>query len=103
MLGFCATEDSRFTVSCRIPQPSTTRGEAMFTRHLVASHGWTRIMVITWRDHLPRARYIFSKSFDGELRMRPFPRKYDYSLVGWECTYLYQTVGFIKAVAQESC
>lgn len=103
MAGYCATTDSRFTVTCVRPQPSTTRGEALFTRELAAQHGWTSIMVISWRYHLPRARYIFSQCFDGDISMRPVPRKYDFSLAEWESTYLYQTVGFAKAVVQGSC
>ncbi|SEC26083.1 YdcF family protein [Rhodococcus koreensis] len=101
--AFCASKDTRFTVVCIQPAPSTTRGEALFTRKLVETNGWNRVLVISWRFHLPRARYIFSQCFDGEIVMRPVPRDYDYSLAEWEYTYLYQTVGFIKAVVQGPC
>lgn len=103
MVGYCATKDSRFTVTCVAPQLATTRGEALFTRDLAAKQGWTSIMVISWRYHLPRARYIFSQCFDGEISMRPVPRDYEHSLAKWEYTYLYQTVGFAKAIVQGSC
>ncbi|TQC44245.1 YdcF family protein [Rhodococcus sp. WS4] len=103
MAAFCATKEPRFTVTCIPPVPSTTRGEALFTRDLAAQHGWKRVLVISWRYHLPRARYIFSQCFDGEIIMRPVPRDYDFSLAEWEYTYLYQTVGFVKAFLQGNC
>ena len=78
-------------------------GEALFTRGLAAEHGWTSVMVISWRYHLPRARYIFSQCFDGEIVMRPVPRDYDFSAAHWEYIYLYQTVGFVKAFFQGRC
>ncbi|PQP25191.1 hypothetical protein C5613_10130 [Rhodococcus opacus] len=103
MAEFCAIQDQRFTVTCIPPQPSTTRGEALFTRDLAAQHGWTSVMVISWRYHLPRARYIFSQCFDGEIVMRPVPRDYDFSAAHWEYIYLYQTVGFVKAFFRGHC
>ncbi|ELB87504.1 hypothetical protein Rwratislav_39420 [Rhodococcus wratislaviensis IFP 2016] len=103
MTAFCAINDPRFTVTCVPPVPATTRGEAEFTRELAEKNGWNRVLVISWRFHLPRARYIFSQCFDGEIVMRPVPRDYNYSLAEWEYTYLYQTVGFIKAFVQGSC
>ncbi|WP_043781596.1 YdcF family protein [Rhodococcus sp. JVH1] len=103
MAAYCATKDPWFTVTCVSPVPATTRGEAQFTRELAEQTGWHSILVISWRYHLPRARYIFSQCFDGEIVMRPVPREYTFSLAEWEYTYLYQTVGFIKAVVQGAC
>jgi len=103
MPGFCATSDPRFTVTCVRPNPSTTRGEALFTRNLAVQNGWKSILVISWRYHLPRARYIFSQCFDGDLIMRPVPREYDFSLPEWGYTYVYQSVGFVKAFLQGPC
>ena len=100
MAEFCAIQDYRFTVTCVPPQPSTTRGEALFTRDLAAKHGWTSVLVISWRYHLPRARYIFSRYFDGEIVMRPVPRDYNFSVPHWGYIYLYQTVAFVKAFFQ---
>jgi uncharacterized SAM-binding protein YcdF (DUF218 family) len=103
MPRYCATLDPRFTVTCVRPHPSTTRGEAMFTRDLAQRNGWRSILVVSWRFHLPRARYIFSQCFDGRILARDVPRRYDFSLAEWEYTYLYQTVGFAKAVLQGEC
>jgi len=103
MAKFCATKDPRFTVTCIPPVPATTRGEALFTRELADQHDWNSILVVSWRYHLPRARYIFSRCFDGDIVMRPVPREYNFSLAEWEYTYLYQTVGFAKALLQGQC
>lgn len=99
----CAASTSQFEVLCIPPSPSTTRGEAMFTETLARERGWNHVIVVTWRYHLPRARYIFDQCFDGTVTMRPTPRSYDFSLVEWEFTYLYQIAGFVKAGVQGSC
>lgn len=99
----CATTSSTFEVLCIPPVPSTTRGEALFTQQLARERGWNHVIVVTWRYHLPRARYIFDQCFDGTVTMRPTPRSYDFSLVEWEFTYLYQIAGFVKAAVQGPC
>lgn len=103
MAAYCALEDPSITVHCVRPNPATTRGEAQFTRELAAEHGWTSVLVISWRYHLPRARYIFSQCFSGEVLARPVPRDYDFGPAEWEYNYLYQTMGFAKAFIQGDC
>ncbi|MDV6259899.1 YdcF family protein [Rhodococcoides yunnanense] len=103
MKKYCGASTSQFEVLCIPPLPSTTRGEAMFTEDLARERGWNHVIVVTWRYHLPRARYIFDQCFDGTVTMRPTPRAYDFSLVEWEFTYLYQIAGFVKAGVQGSC
>lgn len=103
MKKYCAASTAEYEVLCVPPAPSTTRGEAMFTQELARERGWNHVIVITWRYHLPRARYIFDRCFDGTVTMRPTPRAYDFSLVEWEFTYLYQIAGFVKAGIQGSC
>ena len=61
------------------------------------------VVVVSWRYHLPRARYIFDQCFAGEVTMQAVPRTYDFSLVHWEYTYLYQLAGFTKAAIQGDC
>ncbi|MDV6304670.1 YdcF family protein [Rhodococcus cerastii] len=99
----CAASSQKFEVLCIPPVPSTTRGEAIFTQELARERGWNHVIVVTWRYHLPRARYIFDQCFDGTVTMRPTPRSYDFSLVEWEFTYLYQIAGFVKAGVQGPC
>lgn len=87
-------------VLCRAPLPSTTRGEAMMTRELAELHGWQKIIVISWRYHLPRARRIFDQCLAAsprEVIMRDVPRDYTFSVAQWQYTYLYQYGGWAKA------
>lgn len=103
MKKYCGTETDTYDVLCETPEPSTTRGEAMFTQQLAEERGWDHVIVISWRFHLPRARYIFDQCFAGEVTMQAVPRTYNFSLVHWEYTYLYQLAGFTKAVIQGDC
>ncbi|WP_148222712.1 YdcF family protein [Rhodococcus opacus] len=96
----CETRDPRFTVRCIPPNPSTTLGEAVFTRNLATANGWNSLMVVSWRYHLPRARYIFSRCLDGrDVLMVPVPGTY--SVARWAYQYLYQSAGFVKAFVQD--
>lgn len=98
MKRVCSSGTERVTVICVRPDPSTTAGEGMKVRELAAQHGWTSVLVISWRYHLPRARYIFGQCFDGTTIMRAVPRNYPFSLLDWEFVYLYQYGGFVRAL-----
>lgn len=87
-------------VICRPPKPGTTRGEAMMARELAEKNGWQKVIVVSWRYHLPRARKIFDQCFTSPTRsviMRDVPRTYPYSVAQWQYTYLYQYGGWVKA------
>lgn len=103
MAKFCDGDTDPVTVICFQPSPSTTAGEAMAVRDLAAQNGWTSVLVISWRYHLPRARYIFGQCFDGTTVMRAVPRDYPYSLLDWEFVYLYQYGGFVRALTGTGC
>lgn len=103
MREFCSTEVPDVRVTCFVPDPRTTRGEAEGVQALVARNGWHRIMVISWRYHLPRARFIFDRCVDAEVVMRPVPRDYHSNPLQWAYRYLYQTAGFVKAALLGSC
>ncbi|MGY4783674.1 YdcF family protein [Rhodococcus opacus] len=96
----CGTRDPKFTVKCVPPNPGTTLGEAIFTRNLAIANGWNSVMVVSWRYHLPRARYIFSHCLSGrDVFMLPVPRTY--SAARWAYQYFYQSAGFLKAFVQD--
>lgn len=93
-------------VVCVQPVPSTTRGEAIFTRKFADQRGWRSVIVVSWRYHLPRARKIFDECFVTPGRsviMRDVPRAYPFSVAQWQYTYLYQYGGWVKAEIQGSC
>jgi uncharacterized SAM-binding protein YcdF (DUF218 family) len=49
------------------PEPYTTRGEARSTARLAREHGWGSIVLVTSSYHVPRARMLFRRAFDGEV------------------------------------
>lgn len=93
----CAASTPEVEVVCFKPQPGTTRGEAVFTQQMAERFGWDHVIVISWRYHLLRARFVFSECFTGKVTMTGVPRAYDFSLAKWESVYAYQVVGFVKA------
>jgi hypothetical protein len=102
----CAGSGQGITVICRRPAPATTRGEALAARQLATERHWKRIIVVSWRHHLPRARLVFSQCFadrPGVVIMRAVPRDEPMSLAEWEGTSLYQELAFLKARFQGSC
>jgi uncharacterized SAM-binding protein YcdF (DUF218 family) len=102
---FCDRRDGMIEVICAKPEPTTTRGEAMWVRGLATQRHWKSLLVITWRYHLPRARFIFNQCMTPgtAVSFRAVPRRYDFSLADWQYQYLYQYAGFIKAVTSAPC
>ena len=93
-------------VICFKPDPSTTRGEAEEMRRLADERSWRKIIVISWRYHLPRARLVFQQCFSDRPEaavMVDVPRRYRYSLLGWEFIFAYQWGGLAKAAIQGGC
>jgi len=93
-------------VICGKPASLTTRGEADMMRRLAEQRSWSKIIVLTWNYHIPRARLVFRQCFSDQRRttvMRAMPRQYPYSFLQWEFMYFYQFAGFAKAVLQGTC
>jgi uncharacterized SAM-binding protein YcdF (DUF218 family) len=89
------------TVSCFVPNPFTTRGEARELARMVALHGWRTVIVITAPYHIERARKIFERCYTGRLEM--VAPQIEISPLTWAYEYLYQTVGFAKASLENGC
>jgi uncharacterized SAM-binding protein YcdF (DUF218 family) len=93
-------------VICKRPDSITTRGEAEMMRQLARERNWTKIIVASWRYHLPRARLVFGQCFSdqrGSTVMAAVPRRYPYSPFVWEFVYAYQFGGLAKAIALGEC
>ena len=82
---------------CFNPDPATTRGEAQYIQKLADERNWNSVIVISWRYHLVRARYIFGQCFGGQVIMRSVPRSYDRSIGAWGYQFAYQFGGMAKA------
>ncbi|MGL6234710.1 MAG: YdcF family protein [Segniliparus sp.] len=100
MRRICAARTHTW-LTCFLPVPWTTRGEAQEIRRLAASRGWRSIIVVTTTAHVERARYIVRRCFAGDLQMTDYPerRSIGDSAYGWA----YQTGGWLNALAQDGC
>lgn len=106
MRRVCGRPGSGVEVICLRPSPLTTRGEADMVRRLAAQRSWDRVIVVSWRYHLPRARMVFRQCFSDDpsaVVMRAVPRPYEFSIARWEFVYVYQYAGLLKAALQGDC
>jgi uncharacterized SAM-binding protein YcdF (DUF218 family) len=101
LTDLCGQHRYKFTVSCFEPEPATTVGEARELRRLAREQGWRTVIVVTFRPHISRARYILQQCFDGRLIMTEWTP--ELSLEYWMWTYLYQTGGYVRAALQPAC
>ena len=98
---YCAAPHLAFHLYCFVPDPPTTKGEARELRRLASEHGWRTVIVVTFRPHISRARYILEQCFDGDLVMVASPP--NISIPSWAFQYVYQTIGYLRAVLQPGC
>ena len=98
---FCATPHPKLDLHCFIPDPPTTKGEGRELRRLAAQYGWRTVIVVTFRPHISRARFILEQCFDGDLVMVASPAHI--SVPRWAFEYVYQTAGYMRAALQPGC
>ena len=65
--SLCRGGESRFRVVCFVPNPDSTRGEAEAVSRLAARQDWRRVVLVTSRFHVTRARMLFDRCFDGDV------------------------------------
>ena len=105
MRRVCQPQASIEVICARAPE-LTTRGEAEMMHRLATQRSWSKIIVVTWRYHLPRARLIFQQCFSPNsdaVVMEAVPRQYDFSLAHWQFIYAYQYAAFAKAEMRGDC
>jgi uncharacterized SAM-binding protein YcdF (DUF218 family) len=88
-------------VLCFDPDPGTTKGEGRELRRLAAQYGWHTVIVVTFRPHISRARFILEQCFGGDLVMVDSPARIP--LPRWAFEYAYQSAGYARAVLQPGC
>ncbi|TSE00492.1 YdcF family protein [Skermania sp. ID1734] len=100
MTRICDTP-ARVSITCFLPVPWTTRGEAQEIRTVAAERGWRSIILVTSTDHLYRARYIVGRCFTGQIQLATYPQTRGISelLFAWA----YQTGGWLRALTQNGC
>jgi uncharacterized SAM-binding protein YcdF (DUF218 family) len=98
---YCASSHREIDLHCFTPDPDTTKGEGRELRRLAKRFGWRTVIVVTFRPHISRARYILEQCFDGELIM--VATSGPISLGRWALDYVYQTAGYLRQVLQPGC
>ena len=89
------------SLSCFVPVPATTRGEARSVSSLVAQNHWRSVIVVTPVYHVARARLLFQRCPTGHLE---FVAPDDHtSTARWVFESGYQMAAFLKAAAQTGC
>lgn len=69
-------------------------------------YGWSRIVIMTWRYDLPRARLVFAQCYSadpGSVIMRAAPREYSVTVTDLIYVYEYQFVAMLKAEVEGNC
>lgn len=99
--SYCDSPHPPLKVRCFVADPPTTKGEARELRKLAATYGWHTLIVVTFRPHISRARFILERCFDGNLIMVASPA--ELSVPRWAFQYVYQTAGYIRAVVDSGC
>lgn len=106
MQRVCTEATGGIEVLCERPLSLTTRGEAEMMHRLATERSWRKIIVVSWKYHIPRARLVFRQCFSPDpsnVVMEAVPRKYDFSAAHWEFVYAYQYFALAKAFAQGDC
>jgi len=98
---FCAVPPPRLKVYCFVPDPPTTKGEGRELRRLASQYGWRTVIVVTFRAHVSRARFILQQCFDGDLVMAASSDRVP--IWRWPYEYAYQTAGYVRAALQPGC
>ena len=78
----------------------------MLARNMAETLDWKRIIIVTWRFHLPRARIVFAQCYSEDphsVIMRPAPRTYPVSALRLLYYFQYQYAATWKAVLQGPC
>jgi uncharacterized SAM-binding protein YcdF (DUF218 family) len=97
----CQNPPTGWSITCFIPSPGTTRGEAEYVQGLAARYGWTNLIVVTSRFHISRARLILKRCFTGRLQL--VAASEPVSVAEWAYQYAYQSAGYVRAALHTDC
>ncbi len=90
-----------YRMICFRPEPQTTRGEAEAIRRLARANNWRRIVVVTSRYHVARARILVRRCYSGHTSfVGATPRD---GVVGWGKRIVHEWSGLAKALVVRGC
>ena len=97
----CTQPQPGITVTCFVPDPYTTQGEARELGKVAAQRHWTNVIVYADKPHLSRAHLLFKRCFSGTVQMVPDNTKF--TIGDWFYGLVYQTGAYVKAELQSGC
>jgi uncharacterized SAM-binding protein YcdF (DUF218 family) len=98
----CPSPISDVRIICFAPDPSTTRGEAEFTRRLAEEHQWSKIIVVASTPQVTRARIRFRRCLPKATLLMESVSPGD--VVSWIDDVIYEWGAMVKAeVWQRAC
>jgi uncharacterized SAM-binding protein YcdF (DUF218 family) len=65
----CGERRDGYEILCFTPDPDRTQGEARATARLARERGWATVVVVTSTYHVARARTLFARCLDGDVRV----------------------------------
>lgn len=65
--ALCSGDYGDFRVTCFLPHPDDTRGEAEAIGRIAAQHGWDHLVLVTSDYHATRARILVERCFSGTV------------------------------------
>ncbi|WP_334685818.1 YdcF family protein [Arthrobacter sp. CAN_A2] len=95
----CAEENPRIT--CFVPDPLTTRGEARAVAALARDNGWDDIVVVTSAYHVTRASVNLAQCSTADITMagsRP-----DLGAPGWLARFVEESTALVASVVRPAC
>lgn len=96
----CGDPPAGVTVTCTVPDPLTTQGDARAIGQLAKENGWDRLVVVTWDTHVTRSRRLIEACYSGTLMMTG----YRLHAGSWEASELaHQVGGLVKASLTPGC
>lgn len=98
-VGTC--EQPGLVVTCFVPDPYETVGEAEEIGRLAVEHGWHSLIVMTSTPHIARARMLIERCYPGRLQMVRTSESLSWS--EWLGQAFYQSGAFVKAVVNQPC
>ena len=64
----CGTRRDGYEIVCFTPDPDRTQGEARAAARLARERGWETLVVVTSTYHAARAKKLFERCVDGDVR-----------------------------------
>jgi uncharacterized SAM-binding protein YcdF (DUF218 family) len=89
------------TVTCFVPDPATTQGEARAVAALAARQHWRTVIVVAPVYHVARSRMLFQRCFAGTVEMVSPPTSF--TTREWLYQAVYQSGAFLKAWLDDGC